>query len=139
MAAVLPPLIAAGGFGLYFLTSFRLARYRRISSPTPAGRSWTPSTSATVTPCRRRSLRAGAPAPAPPAGRPRTVAHGGDAASTPARRAPRHAGREHPPRRARPPGLAPPRRRGRGAGRARRAARASRRRRGGAAGVGARR
>src|SRR2546427_406906 len=30
MAAVLPPLIAAGGFGLYFLTSFRLARYRRV-------------------------------------------------------------------------------------------------------------
>jgi len=29
MVAVLPPLIAAGGFGLYFLTSFRLARYRR--------------------------------------------------------------------------------------------------------------
>ena len=29
MAAVLPPLIAAGSFGLYFLTSFRLARYRR--------------------------------------------------------------------------------------------------------------
>ena len=30
MAAVLPPLIAAGSFGLYFLTSFRLARYRRV-------------------------------------------------------------------------------------------------------------
>jgi hypothetical protein len=30
MAAVLPPLIAAGSFGLYFLTSLRLARYRRV-------------------------------------------------------------------------------------------------------------
>jgi len=30
MAAVFPPLIAAGSFGLYFLTSFRLARYRRV-------------------------------------------------------------------------------------------------------------
>ena len=30
MAALLPPLVAAGAFGLYFLTSFRLARYRRV-------------------------------------------------------------------------------------------------------------
>lgn len=29
MIVFLPPLIALGGFGLYFLTTFRLARYRR--------------------------------------------------------------------------------------------------------------
>lgn len=29
MAVLLPPLIALGAFGLYFLTTFRLARYRR--------------------------------------------------------------------------------------------------------------
>jgi hypothetical protein len=29
MIALLPPLLALGAFGLYFLTSFRLARWRR--------------------------------------------------------------------------------------------------------------